>query len=440
MKGKRFLSLLLCFVMVLGMLPGLAIPASAASTATLQFFVVMGNTSTSNRIRKTKVPINSKVKDAITSDELVEKNPGYYGVMELVDWYTEQPEENEDGSFTFSEEAKVTDDTLVTRNLKLYAKTKIREGQTISISLNGYKPKPITEWSGPVATSPSERFLFDVTNKTNIKYDGTTENISKSLLELPLGKALTADDLSKIPSQWTIDSQAYTINSWATVSTVLTVGTVIDPQDKIDRYNGEGYDPFEVYAQMTWPITIKFVTNVDGKTLQDINLTGATKLNGYSAATTNTMTEAQKKQVADVNTWVQQQENTDGFGRIFRGWYANSSFTGDPFRDGTGYSISGTPTGLDENSAWHANTPFNNSMTLYAKWEDRCKVTFNMGSENLSNAASFTDYYVAVNEKLTAPSVEPQSTGYPNRVFLGWYEDAECTKVWDFANKTVRQM
>ena len=101
---------------------------------------------------------------------MVEKNPGYYGVMELVDWYTEQPEENEDGSFTFSEEAKVTDDTLVTRNLKLYAKTKIREGQTISISLNGYKPKPITEWSGPVATSPSERFLFDVTNKTNIKY------------------------------------------------------------------------------------------------------------------------------------------------------------------------------------------------------------------------------------------------------------------------------
>ena len=92
------------------------------------------------------------------------------------------------------------------------------------------------------------------------------------------------------------------------------------------------------------------------------------------------MTEAQKKQVADVNTWVQQQENTDGFGRIFRGWYANSSFTGDPFRDGTGYSISGTPTGLDENSAWHANTPFNNSMTLYAKWEDRCKVTFNMGT------------------------------------------------------------
>lgn len=437
MKGKRFLSLLLCFVMVLGMLPGLAIPASAASTATLQFFVVMGNTSTSNRIRKTKVPINSKVKDAITSDELVEKNPGYYGVMELVDWYTEQPEENEDGSLTFSEEAKVTDDTLVTKSLKLYAKTKIREGQTISISLNGYKPKPITEWSGPVATSPSERFLFDVTNKTNIKYDGTTENISKSLLELPLGKALTADDLSKIPSQWTIDSQAYTINSWATVSTVLTVGTVIDPQDKIDRYNGEGYDPFEVYAQMTWPITIKFVTNVDGKTLQDINLTGATKLNGYSAATTNTMTEAQKKQVADVNTWVQQQENTDGFGRIFRGWYANSRFTGDPFRDGTGYSISGTPTGLDENSAWHANTPFNNSMTLYAKWEDRCKVTFNMGSENLSNAASFTDYYVAVNEKLTAPSVEPQSTGYPNRVFLGWYEDAECTKVWDFADKTV---
>ena len=432
MKGKRFLSLLLCFVMVLGMLPGLAIPASAASIATLQFFVVMGNTSTSNRIRKTKVPINSKVKDAITSDELVKKNPGYYGVMEFVDWYTEQPEENEDGSFTFHEEAKVTDNTLVTGNLKLYAKTKVREGQTISISLNGYKPMPITEWSYPVATSPSERFLFDVKNKTNIKYDGTTENISKSLLELPLGKALTADDLSKIPSEWTIDGTKYTINSWATVSTVLTVGTVINPQYKIEKYNGEGYDPFEVYAQMTWPITIKFVTNVEGETLPDISLTANVKLSGYAPAKTDTMTNEQKAQVAAVNTWVQNQEKKEGATKIFRGWYVNEKFTGEPFRDGTGYSISGTPEGHGK-----ANTPFNNSMTLYAKWEDRRKVTFNMGGEELSNAESFTDYYVAVNEKLTAPSVEPQSTGYPNRVFLGWYENAECTKVWDFADKTV---
>ena len=438
MKGKRFLSLLLCLVMVLGMLPGLAIPASAASAPKVYFYVVMGSKSTSDRITKSAEP-GSKVKDAMpTSTDLTQKDPGYYGVMELVDWYTEAPEMDDDGiTWNFDETKKVTDETVVKNRMKLYAKTKVREGQTISISLNGYKPKPITEWSGPVATSPSERFLFDVTKKTNIKYDGTTENISKSLLKLPLGKALTADDLSKIQGQWTIDSQAYTINSWATVSTVLTVGTVINPQDKIDKYNGEGYDPFEVYAQMTWPITIKFVTNVNGKTLQDINLAVATKLTGYSPATTNTMTDAQKKQVADVNTWVQQQENTDGFNKIFRGWYANEKFTGEPFRDGTGYSISGTPTGLDENSAWHANTPFNNSMTLYAKWEDRCKVTFNMGSENLSNAASFTDYYVAVNEKLTAPSVEPQSTGYPNRVFLGWYEDAECTKVWDFADKTV---
>ena len=46
MKGKRFLSLLLCLIMVLGMLPGLAIPASALEnitatvkkSATVQFF------------------------------------------------------------------------------------------------------------------------------------------------------------------------------------------------------------------------------------------------------------------------------------------------------------------------------------------------------------------------------------------------------------------
>lgn len=32
-----------------------------------------------------------------SSDELVDADAAYYGVMELVDWYTEEPEENEDG-------------------------------------------------------------------------------------------------------------------------------------------------------------------------------------------------------------------------------------------------------------------------------------------------------------------------------------------------------
>lgn len=39
MKGKRFLSLLLCFVMVLGLLPTLAVPVLAAFPDTVELDV-----------------------------------------------------------------------------------------------------------------------------------------------------------------------------------------------------------------------------------------------------------------------------------------------------------------------------------------------------------------------------------------------------------------
>ena len=338
MKGKRFLSLLLCLVMVLGMLPSLVIPASAASTTKVDFWIVEGKSSASYRIRKSGVTVGDEIPFP-TQAELKEKQPGYFGVMKVVDWYTEEPEKKK-GVWVFDEDTKVTGDDTIEKNMELWAKTAPQDGQTISISLKGYKPVTITEWNGS-AIAAKEELLFDVENKTNVS--ASTENREKSIIKLPLGTALGETDLNKIPSEWTIDGTKYTINSWATVSQILQVGTVFSAQDKISKYNSttSTYDPIEVYAQMTWPITINFETNITGKTLPAISLNTATKLNGYAAATTNTMTDTQKAQVAAVNTWVQQQEKEDGFNKIFRGWYANSSLTGDPFRDGTGYSISG---------------------------------------------------------------------------------------------------
>ena len=54
----------------------------------------------------------------------------------------------------------------------------------------------------------------------------------------------------------------------------------------------------------------------------------------------------------------------------FRGWYPNEKYTGEPFRDGAGYSISGKPSGFDASvGIRYLNTPFPAPMTLYAKWE-----------------------------------------------------------------------
>ena len=438
MKGKRFLSLLLCLVMVLGMLPGLTIPASAASTtATIYFYYIMGSTMSSDRIKRTRVGIDTKVNDVKpSSDELVDADAAYYGVMELVDWYTEEPEENEDGSFKFNPEAKVTDDTLVKKGMKLYAKTKVREGQKIAISLSAYTlGETITEWNSETAMTAGTRHFLDPSTKTGITYN--EENKEKSFTKLPLGVPLTNDDLNKLLGEWTINGKKYTFNNWCIGGQTLEAGTVINPETKIYSHNGTEYAPVEVYPQMDWPITIKFVTKIEGQSFPDISLTVKTN-DGYVPASTNTMTDAQKAQVAAVNTWVQQQEKKDGFNQIFRGWYPNERYTGEPFRDGAGYSISGKPSGFDPSAGTrYLNTPFPAPMTLYAKWEDRCKVTFNLKGETLSNADKFADYYVAVNEKLTKPSVEPRSTDYPKRVFLGWYEDKDCNTPWDFENKTV---
>lgn len=399
----------------------------------------MGSTITSDRL-KVKAKIGEKVNDwKPASEALEEKDPGYYGVMELVDWYTQAPEENADGSYTFDTQAKVTDDTLVKKGMKLYAKTKVREGQKIAISLSAYTlGETITEWNSETSMTAGTRHFLDPSTKTGITYnEENEENKKKSFTELPLGKALTEDDLKELLGEWTINGEKYTFNNWCIGGQTLEVGTVINPEKKIYSHNGTEYAPVEVYPQMDWPITIRFVTKIDGESLPDISLTVKTN-DGYVPASTNTMTEAQKAAVANVNTWVQRQEKKEGATKIFRGWYPNEKYTGEPFRDGAGYSISGKPSGFDASvGIRYLNTPFPAPMTLYAKWENRCKVTFNLKGESLSNTDQFADYYVAVNEKLTAPSVEPRSTDYPKRVFLGWYEDADCTKVWDFAGKTV---
>lgn len=399
----------------------------------------MGSTITSDRL-KVKAKIGEKVNDwKPASEALEEKDPGYYGVMELVDWYTQAPEENADGSYTFDTQAKVTDDTLVKKGMKLYAKTKVREGQKIAISLSAYTlGETITEWNSETSMTAGTRHFLDPSTKTGITYnEKNEENKKKSFTELPLGKALTEDDLKELLGEWTINGEKYTFNNWCIGGQTLEVGTVINPEKKIYSHNGTEYAPVEVYPQMDWPITIRFVTKIDGESLPDISLTVKTN-DGYVPASTNTMTEAQKAAVANVNTWVQRQEKKEGATKIFRGWYPNEKYTGEPFRDGAGYSISGKPSGFDASvGIRYLNTPFPAPMTLYAKWENRCKVTFNLKGESLSNTDQFADYYVAVNEKLTAPSVEPRSTDYPKRVFLGWYEDADCTKVWDFAGKTV---
>ncbi len=71
------------------------------------------------------------------------------------------------------------------------------------------------------------------------------------------------------------------------------------------------------------------------------------------------------------------------------------------------------------------------NVTLYAKWEDKVMVSFNLnGAEGTIDAVE-----VDADGKVNAPT-EPTRTHY---TFGGWYKEAECENVWSFASDTTAE-
>ena len=93
-------------------------------------------------------------------------------------------------------------------------------------------------------------------------------------------------------------------------------------------------------------------------------------------------------------------------GSLFAGWYSDSECS----------------------TVWDFDSTVTASMTLYAKWNEAVTVTFN--SNGGSTVASQT---VAKGGKITQPDT-PTRAGY---TFVNWYQNAECTTVWNFATNTV---
>ena len=110
-------------------------------------------------------------------------------------------------------------------------------------------------------------------------------------------------------------------------------------------------------------------------------------------------------------------------GYIFQGWAITNNATTPDFFWNTPITQAN---GVIEDTS--TQTPFL-SLTLYAVWEPKVvEVTFqyNYGTAGVYTTDSSSVY----DAKLTAPAV-PSRTGY---TFAGWYRDAGCTDVWDFAN------
>ena len=334
---------------------------------------------------------------------------------------------NQDGSYTVTfTPAGVTENTP-----RLSINLVLSEVQYVNVVLEAVAPLKIT--SLPSSMSSMAEYFYNPKTKSFDAADFA--NGAAYCVQLPVGVPLTASDLQAAGLQ---TGQKVTISAGAPVPTgeskidewriyttnglyvPLVEGYVI-PKEQADSLANMKYKWIAVYAQTEWPITISFTAG-NGKTFDPLNLTVSNKKSG-SGMGAATLTDEQAQRVQEINQWVSEQSQSADSKKIFRGWYPNSQFTGNCFGDSSTYAL---PT----SGYW-------SSMDLYAKWSDKCHVSFDLNQVEVSNADAFAAYDVAKGESLSQP-VKPLASD-ATATFEGWYKEKECQTAWDFENDVVSE-
>lgn len=125
---------------------------------------------------------------------------------------------------------------------------------------------------------------------------------------------------------------------------------------------------------------------------------------------------APETQNVDYNKFATRPENPSEDGYHFDNWYSNEDLT-DKFE---------------------FTTPITETTTLFAKWLQTHKVTFEIDNEAelIGLANKPTDKNIIHNEKVTKPSPAPISESHD---FKGWYKEDACTNEWKFDSDTVTE-
>lgn len=117
-----------------------------------------------------------------------------------------------------------------------------------------------------------------------------------------------------------------------------------------------------------------------------------------------------------VETAIQAKENTDGFKKLFRGWYLSKDFSGTVIDLKTQY--------------------FCSDATLYARWEDAYTLKYDFDNYHPTNQNAeelYKDQPIAKGDKLTEPT-RPEAGSV---AFVSWYKDEARIEAWNFAEETV---
>lgn len=365
-------------------------------------------------------PIELKIKDGEPFPDLeaeAKKDyPDYFYTASIAGWYTSPMTKNAQGTYTADENAKFTAPETVNGNLTLYAKPEIKADAKIRLLARLPLRQKLTEYGQTV------RLINYAYTPAKTAVEIKNENAGSQYWTVPIIGAIG----DTIPQEGTYDAL---LSSKENVKALIPAGGAevtfwrylvggewkeLTSSTQFASTEAEAFALLEdlelinLWPDVTFKNQISFDSQIFGLTFDNQEIvttetkggTGGVKLSTEAASAI-----AQK---------ISEQEQKEGFTKKFRGWYLNSACTGKAV-DLSKYG-------------------FNSDATLYAKWVDSCKVTFNFGKVAPTNADQFAERTVGKGDLLAEP-VRPLAG---NMAFDGWFKDADCTQAWKFEDTYKR--
>ena len=383
----------------------------------VSLYPVPGRTETSDALTQTR-----KSGEAVvfpTETELLKYSPEYFSAAEVDAWYTKAPSKQKDGTYSYDPNAKFNPETTVTGKLELYAKPKVKEGAQLTARANLEMYAPLTDSNRNITTKLSNLLYTPAGNAET--YDAA--KTATQFWKLPVGSVWTADkipatgnykDVIKNSSTYPIPEKGAAVTRWVYRDTdnsevlhELKEGEQISAEYAL-KLLLKGSAFLDMYMDGELHNTITFDFTDANLTKQEYELK-TTIVDG--GATSGQLDSAQLKTITDAVT---SKEDTEGFSKLFRGWYLTRKHTG--------------------NEVDPAEQYFYGEATLYARWEDAYTLKYDFGSFTPTNKQLFAETRVAKGDKLKEPTQRPAAG---DAAFDGWYTDKNFTTQWKFNTDTV---
>ena len=388
---------------------------TGAAKKTLTLYPIMGKKATTVTVTECETLPD-------LSSELLKYDEEYFSLADVDSWYTAETKKLADGTYQYDESKKLADNYVITDNMSLYAKPKVKD----DVKLTAMASLPMHDALSDSNLSNLGRlvnWVYTPGKKAEALDYTDTAAQQAQLWKLPIGLAWTQTDIPgtgtyqqlctnaqsvSIPKQGAVLS-AWWYKDYDNVWHEVKAGEQIS-SDYVLKMLYHGTAVLTLYLDVTFTNTITLDTGAANLKLGPFTVTSDDTKQVSRAVVLKT------EESTAVETAIQAKENTDGFKKLFRGWYLSKDFSGTVIDLKTQY--------------------FCSDATLYARWEDAYTLKYDFDNYHPTNQNAeelYKDQPIAKGDKLTEPT-RPEAGSV---AFVGWYKDEARIEAWNFAEETV---